>query len=136
MQLITRAGVAVFIWRDGKFLLMQRWGSHGEGTWSVPGGHLEFGESWEEVARREASEETGVEIKNVRLLAVTNDIFPDHSKHFVSIWMQADWADVEPQILEPKKCKGMKWCTIDELPENLFQPCWGNLKKAKPELFA
>ena len=38
-----RVGVACFIFKDGKFLMGQRLGSHGDSTWSIPGGHQEFG---------------------------------------------------------------------------------------------
>ena len=55
---IVRVGVGVFVWRDGRFIMGQRLGSHGANTWSVPGGHLEFGESWEDCAIREVKEET------------------------------------------------------------------------------
>lgn len=128
-------GVAVFIWRDGTFLMYRRKGSHGEGTISIPGGHLEFGESWEACADREAEEEIGVRIKNIRYLATTNDIMEADGKHYVSIWMSADWASGEPQIMEPTKVEELSWHTFQDLPENLFEPCWTNLRKAKPELF-
>lgn len=58
-------GVGVFVIKDGKFLMGQRRGSHGEGTWSVPGGHLEFGESPESTALREVFEETSLKIANI-----------------------------------------------------------------------
>ena len=57
-QQIPRVGIAVFIFKDGKFLMGRRKGAHGEDTWSVPGGHLEFGEMIEDGARREVEEET------------------------------------------------------------------------------
>jgi len=41
-------GVGVFIWKNGKFLLGQRKNVRGAGTWSVPGGHMEGGESFEQ----------------------------------------------------------------------------------------
>lgn len=129
-------GVAVFIWRDGKIILFERRGSHGHGRWSVPGGHLEFGETWEDCARREAMEELGVEIKNLRFLAVTNDIFPEEEKHYISIWMEADWAANEPESKEPEKVIGVGWHSLNDLPAPLFEPCWQNLRKIKPELFA
>ena len=129
------AGVCVLVWRDGQVLFIERGGSHGHGTWGVPGGHLEFGESWEECVRREAMEELGVEIKNVRFLAATNDIFPDHNKHYVSIWMEADWAANEPESKEPEKITNVAWHTLTNLPSPLFEPCWANIKKLKPELF-
>ena len=83
----VRVGIAVFIFKDGQFLMMQRQGSHGTGTWSVPGGHLEFGESFEDTARREVLEETGVEITNIRFGGVTNDVFESDGKHYVTIWL-------------------------------------------------
>ena len=71
----VRVGIAVFVFKDGKFLMAQRHGAHGPGTWSVPGGHLEFGESFEETARREVKEETALEITNIRFGAVTNELW-------------------------------------------------------------
>jgi 8-oxo-dGTP diphosphatase len=129
-------GVGVFVWKDGKFLMGERRGSHGTGTWSVPGGHLEFGESWAETARREVKEETALEIANVRLLTVTNDIFENDNKHYVTIWIEADWAAGEPIITEPDKYIGQKWCDFSSLPAPLFEPCWQNLKQIRPDLFS
>lgn len=129
-------GVACFIFReDGSFLVMQRMGSHGNGSWSIPGGHLEPGESWEECAAREVMEETGLIVKNIRFLAVTNDIFKDEDKHYISIWMQSDYAGGEPMLVEPEKSADMAWRTFKTLPDNLFEPCWTNLRAAKPDLF-
>ena len=129
-------GVATIIWRDGKFIVYERRGSHGHGTWSIPGGHLEFGESWEDCARREAMEELGITIKNVRFFAVTNDIFPEDNKHYISIWMEADLDEGEPESQEPEKVLGVKWADFKSLPSPIFEPCWTNLRKIKPELFA
>ncbi len=128
-------GVACFVWKDNKFLMGKRIGKHGKNTWSVPGGHLEFGETWEQCARREVMEETGVAIKNVRLLATTNDIF-DSGKHYISIWVEADWDNGEPTLTEPDKWVDQQWRDFKSLPEPLFEPCWQNLRHARPELFS
>lgn len=128
-------GVGVFVWKDGKFYMTKRRGSHGHNTWSLPGGHLEFGESWEDCAKREVLEETGMKIKNVRFLAATNDIFPEHDKHYSTIWVYCDWASGKPQNMEPEFSIGQEWLDFASLPSPLFEPCWKNLKKAKPELF-
>lgn len=59
-------GVGVMIFdKDGMILLGKRKGSHGAGEYSFPGGHLEYGESFEECAKREVMEECGIEIKNL-----------------------------------------------------------------------
>lgn len=123
-----RVGVGVFVFRNGKFLIQQRRGAHGDGTWSLPGGHLEYGESFEQTARREVAEETGMLIKNVSVAAVTNDIFMDEKKHYVTIWTICDWAGNDPKINEPDKCSAQQWVVFDNLPEPLFLP-WKQLRK-------
>ncbi|HEX6995608.1 MAG TPA: NUDIX domain-containing protein [Gammaproteobacteria bacterium] len=62
--------------------MVRRTNVHGDGTWSAPGGHIDKGESLEQCAQREVFEETGVTIKNIRFLAVTNDIFEAEGKHY------------------------------------------------------
>lgn len=131
----VRVGIGVFIWKDGMILMGQRRGAHGDGSWCVPGGHLEAGESWETCAAREVREETGLSIQNVRFLAATNDIFHDDSKHYVTIWMESDWQAGQPAIMEPDKFVRLEWRRLDNLPEPLFLP-WQQLRQAKPELFA
>jgi len=134
MQPVPRVGIGVFVWKDGKFIMLQRQGAHGEGSWSVPGGHLEFGESWEECAAREVMEETGMTIADIRFFALTNDIFPQEQKHYITIWMECDWSSGEPENKEPEKCTAMGWYDFKTLPTPLFLP-WEQLKQAKPEFF-
>lgn len=130
-----KVGVAALIYRDGKILMNKRHGSHGAGTWSVPGGHLEFEESWEECARREIMEEVGVEVRNVRFLAATNDIFKEEDKHYITIWITCDLVGPEPEIKEPHKILAIEWRSLNNLPSPLFEPCWTNLRLAVPQFF-
>lgn len=82
--------------------------SHGDGTLALPGGHLEMYETWEECARREVLEETGLAIRNLRFGHVTNDPMEDQGKHYVTIFMMGECVcqDTRPQNLEPHKCHG------------------------------
>lgn len=123
-------GIGVFVCKDGKFLMGKRVGSHGEGSWSVPGGHLEFGESFEDTARREVLEETGVQIKNVRFGALTNDYFEAEGKHYVTIWMLSDYDSGEVSIREPDKFVEQGWFNLDSLPAPLFLP-WKQLLESE-----
>jgi 8-oxo-dGTP diphosphatase len=111
-------GIGVMIWKDGKILMGKRKGSHGAGTYAFPGGHLEYMEGFEECARRETLEETGIEIKNIRFNFVANEIHPE--KHLAHIGLVADWASGEVQLLEPHKCEGWDWYAIDQLPSPAF----------------
>lgn len=45
---------------EGKILLVKRKYPPGQGRWSIPGGHLEYGETLEEAVVRELEEETGI----------------------------------------------------------------------------
>lgn len=131
MKKEVRVGLGVFIRKDGKILLGKRKGSHGAGGWCPPGGHLEFGESWEQCARRETMEEVGIKIKNISFGAVTNDIFEKDSKHYITICMVADYDSGEVKVMEPEKCEKWEWFEWekDKLPEKLFLPQINLLKK-------
>ena len=47
---------------DGRLLLIQRLKEPEAGAWGLPGGKVDFGERAEDTARREITEELGVEI--------------------------------------------------------------------------
>jgi 8-oxo-dGTP diphosphatase len=117
-----KVGIGVFVFRDGKFLLGKRKNAHGDGTWGLPGGHLEFGESWEECARREVREEVGVEITNVRSLTATNDVYEKEGKHYITLFMRSDYLSGNPRNLEPHKLERWEWVAWDNLPSPLFLP--------------
>ena len=122
MQKTPKIGVGVLIIKDSSILLGKRKNTHGDGTWAPPGGHLEFGESFEGCAKREALEETGIELLSVKKFGFTNDIFAQENKHYVSIFMVTDEFSGEPKILEPEKCECWAWFDFDKLPDNLFLP--------------
>lgn len=114
-------GVGVIIEKDGRILLGERLASHGAGTWAIPGGHVEGGESFEETALREIEEETGLkDIRIEKLIYVGSNKVYD--KHFVSIGMYAAWVLGEAIIMEPDKTGEWKWFSPSELPENIFLP--------------
>jgi len=115
-----KVGIGVIVIRDGKILLGKRKGAHGEGTWSFPGGHLESFETFEDAARREVKEETGIDIASSAVVTVTNDFFPD--KHYITIYMESRENEGEPNNLEPDKCHGWDWFSWDDLPRPLFLP--------------
>ena len=124
-----KIGVGVLIVKNGKILIGKRKSPLGNGTWHPPGGHLEYGESPENCAKREVKEETGIEIEDVEFLAVTNDIFPE-GKHYVTLWFIAKWRNGKAKVLEPEKCEEWKWVTIEEFKnmKPLFLPVENLLK--------
>jgi ADP-ribose pyrophosphatase YjhB (NUDIX family) len=63
-------GVAAVVLRDGQVLLVQRGREPGRGSWGLPGGMLELGETLISGVRREVMEECGVEIEVGPLVGV------------------------------------------------------------------
>ena len=113
-----KVGMGVIVVKDNKVLMGKRKSKHGQGTWCFPGGHLEFKEHFHECAARETLEETGVKIKNIRFVKLTNDFFPE--KHYITIYMLADHDEGDPKTLEPDKFECWDWFDWDNLPEPLF----------------
>lgn len=137
-----RPGVSVFVIHDMHFLMMKRKGSHGEGTWALPGGGVEWGERISETVIRELQEEIGliVSIEDVRIGPVTNDFFLGDGKHYVDIYCSvflAEGGRPNVRIMEPDKCTELKWISGDGiwfnkeiLPKPLF-PSFENFLKTK-----
>ncbi len=117
-----RVGVGVIVRRGDDVLLVRRRGTHGDGTWSTPGGHLDFGEAPAACAAREAYEETGVAIGPPRFVGVTNDVFEDDQKHYVTIWLEADHESGKAAISADYELSEVAWFPNDGLPEPLFPP--------------
>lgn len=123
-------GFGVMIIRDGKVLLGQRHpdpvkadsAMHGESTWTMPGGKLHFGESFEEGACREVAEEIGIEIKpqDLTVISLTNDIVPD--AHFVTVGMICENLKGEARVMEPDEITKWQWFDLKALPKPLFKP--------------
>jgi len=114
--------MGVLVMRRGRVLLGRRRGSHGEGYYAAPGGHIEFGESFEQAARREVREETGLEIAGLKLLSVGNYVFKreDGERHYIDVDFVCESHAGEPRLEEPEKCDGWDWYDLDDLPRPLF----------------
>jgi len=121
-QKMIGVGVGIIIRKGSQVLLLRRRHVHGEGSWSTPGGHLDYQETPEECAVREAKEETGLDIQNPAFVAVTNDVFSVEDKHYITLWMAADYMTGEPVLAAPYESDAIGWFTWDNLPQPLFLP--------------
>jgi len=126
---IPRIGVGIIIVKENKVLMGKRRNAHGDGSWSFPGGHLEFNEAVEECGKREVLEETGITIKNIWPATFTNDIFPKERKHYVTLYLLSEYDAGEVRVMEPEKCEQWQWFSWDNLPRPLFLPIQNLLKQ-------
>ncbi|CAF3401895.1 unnamed protein product [Rotaria sp. Silwood2] len=126
-------GIAVIVVYPDRYpdsvLISKRLSSHGKGYYQLPGGHLEYGESFEECAQRELKEETNLNYSSssLKLVYVTNSIFSQEDggpKHYVTLFMKAIiYDDSTLKCLEPEKNSDWIWVKWKDLTRmKLFDP--------------
>lgn len=121
----VQVGTGIIVVAGSKILCGVRKGSHGENLLSCPGGHLEFGETIEAGVLRELAEECGpdavFDIKRFspsRLeVFVTNDILPQYDKHYITIFVVAQYITGKIVNMEPHKNESWNWYSFDEFVE-------------------
>lgn len=104
-----------------QILIGKRKGSHAP-YYSIPGGHLEVGESFEQGAVREILEETGLHISNPQVISVTNNLktYLNEGYHSISVILLVKDCHDTPQLMEPDKCEGWFWVEPERLPQPHF----------------
>lgn len=123
-------GFGVMMLKDGKVLLGQRHPDpekassklHGEGSWTMPGGKLDFGETLAQGAVRELLEETGMktDVKNLKIMSVADEILED--VHFVTVGFLCEKFEGTPSVMEPDEITQWGWFDLDNLPKPMFFP--------------
>ena len=127
-------GVGVMVWQNDRLLLGKRISQRGPNAWQFPGGHLEFGESIESCARREVAEEAGIAIRDVVPQGYTNDVFIEAERHYVTLFVSANYDGGDLRVMEPDKCEQWQWFQWGHLPEPLFVPI-KNFLRQYPDLY-
>jgi len=121
-------GIGILLMKEGKILLGKRHDDpikadselHGEGTWTMPGGKLDYGETFEDGAVRETFEETGIRLNKTRIICLNED--KNIYAHYVTIGLYCDDFEGEPKVMEPDEITEWRWFAIEEMPKNLFEP--------------
>lgn len=109
-------------------------GRHRRGTWELPGGTVEPGESLQETVVRELREETGIDARpaDVRLLGTLLDHVDGVVRVTVAARVTAWRGEAGDQPGE--RVGDWRWFPLDRLPENLFVCSAQGLTAWRPDL--
>jgi mutator protein MutT len=119
----VQVGLGVIIVNDeGKILIGKRKGLHVP-YYSIPGGKLDTGETFEQGATREVKEETNLDIKKPQVIGITNNLttYKKEGLHFISIILLVKEFSGELKAMEPEKCAEWMWVEPTQLPEPHFE---------------
>lgn len=127
-----KVGVGVIILFNNDVLLGKRKGSHGPGEYSLPGGHLDMFESFEDCCMRETLEETDLHIFNIEKVTFFPNIFEEEKLHYVTLFFKSIVENPEDlKTMEPDKCEGWGWFDLGHLPSPIF----GRTKEVCQQLY-
>jgi len=117
-----KVGVCVILQKDdGTILVMRRKGSHRNGSWALPGGHMEVGEEFKDTCKREVMEELNIVVDDVFEYGFVNNIFEEEGLHYVTLYFEAQWDTKQiPEIMEPEKIAEIRWVNPENLPSPFF----------------
>ncbi len=99
--------------KDGIVLILRKNPPHG---WAIPGGFVDYGENLEQAARREAKEETGLDVELVCQLGTYSDPSRDPRHHTISTVFVASARGVPRGGDDALKAKAF---SLDQIPRNL-----------------
>ena len=113
---------AIVISEEDKILLVK----HRKGNkmyWVLPGGRLEYGESFETCAIRELKEETGLVIVVDKFLYLSEAIAPDKSRHIINVYVSGHVTGGQLQVGKDRVLAGVEWVPLSDLQTlTLFPP--------------
>jgi len=121
----------ILINKYNQVLIGKRKGSHGEGMFSIPGGHLEYMETYAECCKRELLEEIGVELDTTNLEPVgfSEDFFGDKQYTTLYFALFVNHEKINILNMEPDKCEGWEWVDIQAIPNEMFCDTYNQINK-------
>lgn len=118
------AGVGAVVWDGDKVLLIQRAQEPGKGTWGLPGGLVELGETVTQALRREVAEETGLDVEVGAIVGVFELITRNEQGRVRFHYIVLDFlAQVQGGVLRPDTdVSDTRWVDLDDLAAYRLRP--------------
>jgi len=132
-------GATILVIDNKNQLLMQKRADNG--TWGVPGGSMNPGETLEETARRETLEETGIRLDKIKFINIFSgpELFykyPNGDQIYIvtAVYLAKEFTQTkqghDEEVLE------IRFYPLDNLPENISPSIQIILNELKPQLLA
>jgi len=110
-----KVDIRAVIFKDNKILMVKE---NSDGSWSLPGGWADIGLTPSEVAVKEVKEESGFDVKAVKLLAVMDmkcHPHPPSPFHIYKMFIQCE-------IIGGQPMKGVETSAVEFFAENKLPP--------------
>lgn len=114
--LVCSDGVVI---NKDKVLLVKRSIKPFKGSWTLPGGHIDFGETSQETVIREIKEETNIDVEVVKLIKLYDNPKRDPWGHIISIAYLCVPVHTNSTFIKNEEVEELYWCDINKLPENI-----------------
>lgn len=111
--------VGAFILNSKRELLLVKSNKWNKKLWTVPGGHIELGESIENAVIREVREEVGLIVKYKKTFNILEAIYPKNfikHKHFIFIECICFVTNGNAVKIDQKEIQVSKWFKLDKIP--------------------
>ena len=119
---IPTTRVSVIVTTDDKQILLVKHRKGPRQYWVLPGGRLEYGETFQECAVRELQEETGLDVAVDKLVFVSEAIAPDRSRHIVNVYLTAHVTGGVMKVGNEPVLAGVDYVPLTELERCTLYP--------------
>lgn len=129
MTTTIRVRACLAVVQDERLLLVPHYQTDaGAVQWNIPGGGVEFGEALELAARREFTEETGLQAQITGILTISEVILPEKPWHSITITFagslvgRVSAGQLRPEIHPTYGQKVPQWFTADTVRQVAYHP--------------